>query len=192
VDSRDPQADLRADDETGRGSYFDLVYDELRRLAQSYLRSERPEHTLQATALVHEAYLRLSDRDRETWKNRAQFFAAAARAMRRILVDHARARASEKRHGRRQRLSLDQALTLSDSGPDTDLLALDLALTKLKRQEPEKVAVVELRFFAGLTADEAAEALGVTPRTVFRHWEYAKAWLYREMTSGPYAGADGA
>jgi RNA polymerase sigma factor (TIGR02999 family) len=111
--------------------------------------------------------------------------------MRRILVDHARARASGKRQGRRQRLSLDETPTLSDNGPDTDLLALDRALTKLKEREPDKVAVVELRFFAGLTADETAEALGVTPRTVFRHWEYAKAWLYREMTAGPFTDSDG-
>jgi RNA polymerase sigma factor (TIGR02999 family) len=163
---------------------FGLVYPDLRRLAESYLREERADHTLQATALVHEAYLRLIDGTEVDWKDRAHFFAVSARAMRRILVDHARRRGSLKRVGNRKRLSLDDALTLATERVNTDLIALDMALERLALNQPVKARVVELRFFGGLTTEETAEVLSVTERTVWRHWEYAQAYLYREMTRG--------
>jgi RNA polymerase sigma factor (TIGR02999 family) len=161
---------------------FPLVYDELRRLAQNYLGKERVDHTLRATELVNEAYLKLVDQTRVEWKNRAHFFAVAARCMRRILIDHARRRARLKRGGGLKPLSIDEALTVASAPANTDLIALDEALTKLESEQPEKARVVELRFFSGLTTEEAAEVLGVTPRTVWRHWQFAQAYLYRELT----------
>jgi RNA polymerase sigma factor (TIGR02999 family) len=161
---------------------FPVVYDELRRLAQNYLANERANHTLRATELVNEAYLRLVDQTRVDWKNRAHFFAVAARAMRRILIDHARRRARVKRGGGVKPFSIDEALTISAKHHNTDLVALDEALNRLEGEQPEKARVVELRFFSGMTAEEAAEVLGVTPRTVWRHWQFAQAYLYRELT----------
>lgn len=157
-----------------------LVYDELRRLAQSYLRRERPDHTLQPTALVHEAYLRLVNQSRVEWQNRAHFYAVAAQMMRRILIDHARTHASEKRGGSGRRLSLDEASFMPQERA-ADLLALDDALKQLSITDERKSRVVELRFFGGLSVKEAAEVLGVHTATVERDWVVAKAWLYREI-----------
>jgi RNA polymerase sigma factor (TIGR02999 family) len=166
---------------------FPIVYDELKRLAQGYLSRERSGHTIRPTALVHEAYLRLVDQTRVEWKNRAHFFALAARAMRRILIDHARRRARRKHGGGVRQIALDQALSIpaipAGSHQNTNLLALEDALVKLEEEEPEKARVVELRFFSGMTVEEASEVLGVTPRTVWRHWKFAQAYLYRQMTA---------
>ncbi len=164
-------------------SLLPVVYDELKRLAESHLQRERPDHTLQATALVHEAYLRLVDQTRVEWRNRAHFFALAAKAIRRILIDHARGKKRDKRGGGRKALSLDSALTICQDETATDLLELDDALTRFAENDPGKARVVEMRFFGGLSNEETAAILGVTSRTVERHWQYARAWLYREMTS---------
>jgi RNA polymerase sigma factor (TIGR02999 family) len=160
------------------------VYAELRRLASSYLRRERPNHTLQATALVHEAFLKLVDQRAVRWQNRAHFFGIAAQAMRRILVDHARAHAAGKRGSGEQPVSLDEALVVT-SALDVDLLALDEVLTRLSAIDPQQSRVVELRFFGGLTLEETAEVMGISPATVGREWTLAKAWLYAELHPGP-------
>ncbi len=155
-----------------------LVYDELRKLAATKLAQEKPGQTLQATALVHEAYLRLVSADpKQPWDNRGHFFAAAAEAMRRILVDQARRKRRPKHGGGRQRLSLDKVLSLSET-PDDDLLALDEALERLAREEPAKAKLVKLHYFAGLTLEDAGRILGISHRTAKRHWAYARAWLY--------------
>jgi RNA polymerase sigma factor (TIGR02999 family) len=158
-----------------------IVYDELRALARQHMNRERSNHTLQATALVHEAYMRLVDGLEPDWPSRGYFFAAAAEAMRRILIDRARARGSLKRGGGRLRLRLDQDPLASDdlSG---ELLDLDEALTQLAAEDARKAELVKLRFFAGLTRDEAAAALGISPATAGRHWRYARAWLYCHMS----------
>jgi RNA polymerase sigma factor (TIGR02999 family) len=162
-----------------------LVYEELRRLAKDKLAHEKPGQTLQATALVHEAFLRLVDRDRvQHWDSRAHFFAAAAEAMRRILIDQARRKRRSKHGGARNRVSLDEALCLTDA-PDDDLLALDEALAKLGRDEPAKAELVKLHYFAGLTLEEAGRVLGISPRTAKRHWAYARAWLYAAICDAP-------
>ena len=166
---------------------FMVVYDELRLLAGSQLRHERPDHTLQATELVHEVYVRLVDQTRCEWKNRAQFLAVAGRAMRRILVDHARRRGRQRHGGGWQKLSLDEglgsgSLELGSEAADTVILALEEALEKLSEEDPVRASVVEMIYFAGLTHDECAHVLGVSPRTVARHWDYAQAWLYTRMT----------
>jgi len=157
-----------------------LVYDELRRLAGRYLRRERPGHTLQTDALVHEAYVRLVDQTQVQWQNRAHFFGLAATAMRRILVEHARARQAEKRGGGVPRLAFNDALPGS-SARGTDLIALDEALSRLAQLDLRKSRLVELRFFAGLSLEEAADALAISRATVKREWNSAKAWLYREI-----------
>jgi RNA polymerase sigma factor (TIGR02999 family) len=157
-----------------------LVYDELRRLAGRYLRRERMEHTLQSTALVHEAYLKLIDQRNVRWQNRAQFFGLAAELIRRILVDHARARMAAKRGGTSYKLTLDEALDAS-APRDLDLVRLDDVLQGLAKIDRQQSRVVELRFFAGLTIEETAEVLGISPATVKRDWLVAKAWLRREM-----------
>ena len=157
-----------------------LVDTELRRLAHRYMKRERPGHTLQATALVNEAYLRLVEVKRVQWQSRAHFFAMAARMMRRILVDHARARNNSKRGGDVPRVSLDEALVVS-SEPEQDLLGLDDALRRLEAVHPRKGQVVELRFFGGLSVEETAEALKVSTDTVKRDWRFAKLWLLREL-----------
>jgi RNA polymerase sigma factor (TIGR02999 family) len=174
-------------DPTAVGDLLPLVYDELRRLAESHLSRERPDHTLQATALVHEAYLKLVDQTRVQWRGRAHFFAVAAQAIRRILIDHARGHRRLKRGGDRARLSLDDAVTLSHD-PHADLLALDDALESFAGEHPEKAKVVELRFFGGLTNDEAAEVLEISSRTIERHWRFARAWLYRALGDDASAG----
>jgi RNA polymerase sigma-70 factor, ECF subfamily len=157
-----------------------LVYDELHRLASRHLRHERIGHTLQTTALVHEAYLKLVDQKKANWQNRVQFFAAAAKVMRHILVDYARSRKAVKRGGDYCRLSLDEAL-ISAEEDDPDLLALDEALNELTAIDPQQSRVVELRVFGGLTVEDTAEALGISPRTVKREWSMAKAWLHRQI-----------
>jgi len=160
-----------------------LVYDELHRQAARFLSRERSGHTLQPTALVNEVYLRLVDQSQVKWQNRAQFFGIAAQMMRRILVSNARARHAEKRGGREQCLTLNEEVAIFPQR-DINLLALDDALTKLEAIDPEKSKMVELRFFSGLSIEETAEVLTVSPRTVDRQWQTAKAWLYREIVGG--------
>jgi len=155
-----------------------LVYDELRRHAAVRMAQEAPGQTLQPTALVHEAWLRLVGNGDRTWANRAHFFGAAAEAMRRILIENARRKARLKRGGDQVRLDIDQ-LELAETTPDEKILLIDEALEKLQVQDPEKARVVVLKFFGGRTNQEVAEVLGVTERTVERHWAYAKAWLYQ-------------
>lgn len=158
-----------------------LVYQELKRLAARYLRRERSDHTLQSTALVHEAWLRLIDQRQVHWQNRAQFFGVAAEMIRRILIDHARGRQAAKRGDGAIKLSLDEALFTPDRR-DLDLVALDDALQDLARLDPQQSRLVELRYFAGLSIEESGEVLGVSPATVKREWAAAKAWLYRELS----------
>jgi RNA polymerase sigma factor (TIGR02999 family) len=160
-----------------------LVHDELRRLAGHYMRGERPGHTLQATALVNEVYLRLIEIDRVQWQNRAHFFAMAARLMRRILVDAARARGYQKRGGGARMVSLEESLVVSPE-PGEDLVALDDARTALAAVDLRKSQVVEMRFFAGLSLEETAEALHVSRDTIKRDWKMAKLWLLRELRGG--------
>jgi RNA polymerase sigma factor (TIGR02999 family) len=158
-----------------------LVYDELRRLARSYLSHERPDHTLQTTALVHEAYLKLIDQHSVNWQNRAQFFAISAQAMRRILLDNARRRTSAKRGGGEPKLSLDEAATVSGEMANESLLALDMALQELEKIDAPQSKIIELRYFGGLTIEETAEVLKSSPATVKREWTMARAWLYKAM-----------
>lgn len=160
-----------------------LVYDELRRLARHYLQKERSDHTLQATGLVHEAYLRMVDQTSTTWQNRAQFFGVAAQIMRRVLVDHARAHQAVKRGGVREKLEFDEALAPADERT-VDLVALDDALQDLVIFDPRKSRIVEMRFFGGLTMEEIGEVLSISPRTIRREWRVAKAWLRREIMKG--------
>lgn len=161
-------------------SLFPLVYEEMRRRARGYMRGEREDHTLSTTALVHEAYLKLVDIERIDWQDRKHFFAMAARAMRRILVSHARKHNAEKRGGGAVKLSLDQAPTLSTRRSER-MIALDEALDRLTEFDERMGRVVELRFFGGLTIEETAEALEVAPSTVKLDWQKARAWLYREL-----------
>jgi RNA polymerase sigma factor (TIGR02999 family) len=160
-----------------------LVYSELHRLAHRYLGRERKGHTLQTTALVHEAYIRLIDQKEVRWQNRAHFFAIAAQIMRRILVDYARARNYAKRGGGAQRVSFDEAMDVSDERA-ADVIALDEALSALAELDQRKSRIIELRFFGGLSIEETAEVLGVSPGTVMRDWTFAKAWLQREINKG--------
>jgi RNA polymerase sigma factor (TIGR02999 family) len=161
-----------------------LVYDELRRLAERHFRRERVGHTLQPTAVVHEAYFRLVDQTRVTWKNRGHFFAVASQAMRRILVDYARARAADKRGGGEKRVTLAAVEAALEPSGELDLLALDEALTRLKGLDGAQAQIVELRFFGGLSIEETAEALETSPSSVKREFRSAKAWLYRELGLG--------
>jgi RNA polymerase sigma factor (TIGR02999 family) len=167
-------------DQAAAGRLLPVVYDELRALAGSFLRAERPDHTLQPTALVHEAYLKLVGQVQVTWANRAHFMAVAASAMRRILADHARRRRAAKRGGGWHEITLDEAVDL-DSGRDLDLVDLDEALTKLASLDQRKSRVVELRFFGGLTNPAVAEVLGVSRKTVADDWTVARLWLRREL-----------
>jgi RNA polymerase sigma factor (TIGR02999 family) len=170
----------RRGDEQALSALMPLVYDELRRLAASYMRRERPGQTLQATALVHDAYIRLMQDSKLSWQNRSHFFGIAARSMRQILVERARARRAAKRGGSRIRVTLDAGL-LASAAPAIDLEALDEALTRLEALDAELAQVVEVRFFGGLSIEEAAETLDVSPATVKRRWTVAKAWLAREL-----------
>ena len=157
------------------------VYDELRRQAARYLRREQAGHTLQTTALIHEAYMRLVDQRNVQWQNRAQFFGIAAQMMRRILVDHARTKKRVKRGGSDIKVSLADA-TMPVEERDLDVIALDEALTRLAEIDEQQSRVVELRFFSGLTVEETAEVMGISPATVKRDWSMAKAWLHRELS----------
>ena len=156
-----------------------LVYDELRKIAQNYLNRERGDHTLQATALVHEAYIRLIDQRKVDWKNRSQFFGLASQMMRRILVNHAENYKAQKR-GSGQKLQLDETVDVSFE-ENLDLIDLDNALKKLAEFDEKKSKIVEMRFFGGLTIEETAEVLGISHATIEREWAFAKAWLYREL-----------
>jgi RNA polymerase sigma factor (TIGR02999 family) len=157
-----------------------LVYEDLRKLAAAYLKNERPDHTLQATALVHEAYIRLVDWENVTWQSRAHFFAVAAQVMRRILVDHARAKRTQKREGLQQKLTLDEAVSFSTE-KEFDLLALEEALLSLEKLDERQAKIVELRFFGGLSIEETAYVMKISERTVKREWTFAKAWFQREL-----------
>ena len=161
-----------------------LVYDELHRQAHRYLRRERANHTLQTTALINEAYLKLVDQRVVQWQNRAHFFGIAAQAMRRILVDYAKHRNREKRGGAAADLPLDEAMLIAATGQNIDLLALDAALTRLAAIDEQQARVVELKYFSGLSIEETAEVVGVSPATVKRDWQMAKAWLRHEMSQG--------
>ena len=167
----------------GDGSAADellpLVYNELRQLAAQRMAQERPGQTLNATALVHEAWLRLGGNDQQTWQNRAHFFSAAAEAMRRILIERARQKQTAKNGGDRQRLQLPESRVAPVD--DGQLLAVHAALEKLAIHDHEKAELVKLRYFAGMTIEEAAQVLGISERTAKRHWTYARAWLYREI-----------
>jgi RNA polymerase sigma factor (TIGR02999 family) len=165
-----------------------LVYEELRKLAAAKMAQEKPGQTLQATALVHEAYIRLVDTDKvQHWDSRGHFFAAAAEAMRRIAVERARHKETLRAGGQLERVDLDQVEPAVD-GPTLDLLALDLALNELERQHPRKAALVKLRFFTGLTHEQAAAALGIATSTADADWDYAKCWLRVQMSGGSTAG----
>lgn len=181
--------DLSHGDQDAAAELVPLLYNELRRLAASYLRSERSNHTLQPTALVHEAYLRLVDQKDMQWKNRNHFLAVAAQSMRRILVDYARGHQAAKRGGAAPKVSLNEAVIVSKERVG-DLVALDEILTCLAAIDPQQVRVVELRFFGGLTVEETAEVIGTSPATVKRDWTMAKAWLAREMRRGSSSEAD--
>ena len=158
-----------------------LVYDELRKLAAQKLAQEKPGQTLQATALVHEAYLRLVDVEKaQNWDGRGHFFAAVAQAMRRILIDRAREKGREKRGGKLQRLDIDTLDLAAKVTPD-QLLAVDDALSRLAAEDPTAARIVELRYFVGMTVDEAGQALGISTTTAYRHWNYARAWLHSEL-----------
>ncbi|HYE14564.1 MAG TPA: sigma-70 family RNA polymerase sigma factor [Pyrinomonadaceae bacterium] len=173
----------REGDQRALDELMPLVYAELHRLAARYMRGERPGHTLQTSALVNEVYLRLAGHEDIQWQDRAHFFAVAAQAMRRILVDHARRRGNQKRGGDVHKVALDEALIVSDERA-AEVVALDDALARLAEVAPRKSRLVELRFFGGLGIEEAAEVLQVSPGTVMRDWTFAKAWLRREITGG--------
>jgi RNA polymerase sigma factor (TIGR02999 family) len=161
-----------------------LVYEELRLLAAQKMSQELPGQTLQATALVHEAYIRLVEGADQNWNSRGHFFKAAAEAMRRILVESARRKQRLKRGGKRERLALDETSITTDEADNIDLLALDEALAKLEADDPEKANIVKLRYFAGLTTNQAAEILKISIATANRHWSYARSWLFQEMSKG--------
>lgn len=171
-------------DQEAMAKLLPLVYDELRRLAASYLRRERPGHTLQPTALVHEAYFRLVDQKKANWQNRAHFFGIAAQIMRRVLIDHARSHLYAKRGGGAQRLPLDEAIGLPEGQRDVEIVALDKALNKLELLDPRQGRIVELRYFGGLSIEATAEVLGISPATVKREWGVARAWLHRQISKG--------
>lgn len=172
---------LKGGDEAAHSALMERVYAELRRLAGHYMRGERPDHTLQPTALAHEAFVRMVDQSSAKWQDRAHFYAVAARVMRHILTDHARRIQSEKRAGGWQRLDLDAVLAYTDDRSGT-LVELDEALARLASWDPRQSQVVELRFFGGLSVEETAEVLGVSSRTVKRDWTMARAWLHRELS----------
>ena len=161
---------------------FSIVYTELRRIAANYMRRERADHTLQATALVHEAYMQLVDQTRVNWQSRAHFFGVAAQLMRRILVDHARNQGAQKRGGNAQVLSIEDNIGIA-SIPEVAFDELDEALNRLQALDPDQAKLVELRFFGGLTVEEAAEVMGISTATVEREWRMARAWLHNQLTS---------
>lgn len=175
---------VRRGDPEAQRELIPLVYRELHRMAASYMRRERPDHTLQATALVHEAYLRLAGAADIDWQSRAHFFAVAAQTMRRILVDHARAASAQKRPQKGAQITLESALLYSEDQSD-ELLALDLALERLREWDERQSKIVELRFFGGLSLEEIAEVLSISSRTVRRDWTMARAWLHAELQQSP-------
>jgi len=187
-------AELERDGTPAAERLFPIVYEELRDLAESQLRRERPGHTLQPTALVHEAYLKLFGQQEARFESRSHFLAVAATAMRRVLVRHAEKRASLKRGGERERRSVDTApeMAAPDHGEPVDLLALDELLQRLAQLDERKAKVVEMRYFAGLSVEETAAALQVSPATVKRDWDFARVWLLRELRSGRTGGPPGA
>jgi len=176
-------ADWGKGDRSALDKLFPLVQSELRRIAQRQMSQERPGHTLQATALVNEAYLKLAGQQGFDWHNRAHFFAVCAQVMRHILIDHARAHARDKRGGGAIQVSLNEALLVAEDQA-AHFIALDEALRVLEGLDPQKSKIIELRYFGGLSIEEAAEVLNISPRTVRREWQRAKAWLYRMMTEG--------
>jgi RNA polymerase sigma factor (TIGR02999 family) len=169
-------------DSEASDAVLNLVYDELHRQAQRYLRRERAGHTLQTTALVHEVYLKLVKQKNIAWESRSHFFAVAAKLMRQILIDYAKTKHRIKRGGIKDKVPLENALTVGVSNTNFDLLALDEALTRLAAKEEHLAKIVELRFFSGLSVEETAEVLGVSDSTIKRDWQMAKAWLHRELT----------
>ena len=171
----------RSGDQNALDALMPLVYSELRQLAQHYLRRERSDHTLQSTALVHEAYLRLAGQSAPQWQNRAHFFGIAAHLMRQILVEHARGRGAAKRGGGATRMTLDESLAIARQ-KDVDVIVLDKALQDLTELDAQQGRIVELRFFGGLTIEDTSEVLGISPATVKREWVTARAWLFRAMT----------
>lgn len=173
-------SELTRGDQKAADKLVPLVYDELKRLARGYMRRERPEHTLQATALVHEAYLKLVKQRSVDWQGRSHFFGIAAQLMRRILIDHARSHLREKRGGAQEATPLDEALVFSP-GQSAELVRLDEALERLAKLDPRQSKIVELRFFGGLSVEETAEFLKISPKTVKRDWSVAKAWLHGEL-----------
>ena len=173
--------DWNAGDNTAPSRLIPLVYEELRRISANYLRNERSDHTLQATALVHEAYIKLVDQRRAKWQNRIQFASVAARAMRQVLVEHARAHKADKRGGKLEKIYLDETRELGQAR-DPDLIELDEALKNFAGLYPRESEVVELKFFGGLDNQEIAQALNVSTKTVLRDWTFAKTWLCRELT----------
>ncbi|HET9282328.1 MAG TPA: sigma-70 family RNA polymerase sigma factor [Candidatus Angelobacter sp.] len=175
--------EVRAGNRDAEARLIQLVYSELRRLAAHYLRGERPDHTLQPTALVHEAYIRLTKIHKVDWQSRSHFFATAANVMRRILVDHARTQCADKRAGFRDAIDIEGVFVMSP-GRSSQFLALDEALERLKQLNERQSKIVELRFFGGMSEEEAGVVLGVSARTVKRDWRVAKAWLYDEMSCG--------
>ncbi len=177
---------MQEDDRQSLETLLPIVYQELRRLAAGYLRRERQGYTLQPTALVHEAYLRLLKDKPDRWQNRAHFCAIAAHSMRQILIERARARDAKKRGGERQRVTLDEALVRGGER-SIDLIALDQALERLAALDAEQARLVELRFFGGLTIEETADAMNISPATVKRHWTVACAWLARELEGNSHA-----
>jgi RNA polymerase sigma factor (TIGR02999 family) len=168
-------------DNSAPDKLLELVYEDLRHLAGRYMRDERSDHTLQATALVHEAYMRLVDWKNVSWESRAQFFAVAAQVMRRVLVDHARGKNAAKREGSQQKLALADAVSFA-SEKEFDVLVLEEALTRLEKQDPRQAKIVEMRFFGGLSVEEVAHVLKVSETTVKREWKMAKAWFQRELS----------
>jgi RNA polymerase sigma-70 factor (ECF subfamily) len=173
-------SELQKGDPAAASKLIPLVYNELRRLAGHYMRQERPDHTLQATALVHEAYLKLINQRSVDWQGRAHFFGIAAQLMRRILIDHARGHLREKRGGAQQALPLDEMLVFTPA-QSSELLNLDEALERLAKLDARQSRIVELRFFGGLSNEETAEFLGISSKTVKRDWSLAKAWLHGEL-----------
>jgi RNA polymerase sigma factor (TIGR02999 family) len=184
-------AKIESGDPSASEQLLPLVYDELRKLAAARLKVERPGQTLQATALVHEAYIRLVDQEQaQKWKSRGHFFAAAAEAMRRILVDNARDKLRQKRGGDRQRVELDP-LDAITTAPPVEVLAIDDALDALAKDDPQAAELVKLRYYAGFSVAAAAEMIGISRSTAYEHWSYARAWLRREIEGGEESQSDG-
>ncbi|QYO66102.1 sigma-70 family RNA polymerase sigma factor [Leptolyngbya sp. 7M] len=172
--------DYEAGDRTVLDELLPLVYDELRQIAGSYFANERRNHTLQPTALVHEAYMRLVDQRNVDWQNRAQFYGLAAKMMRRILVNHAAAKRSEKRGGQKDHISIEE-VTIAFDDTNFDLLDLNEVLERLSQRDAEKAEIVEMKFFGGMTTEEIADALGRSTATIERGWTFARSWLYKEL-----------